>query len=51
MLSKYFFNHLDTEEAALVTSYKKIFKMEVKSIFSKKYFQTKKDIRLKLTIF
>jgi hypothetical protein len=46
-LSKYFFNHLETEEAALSTSYKKILEIEVKSIFSKKYFQVKKDLRLK----
>jgi hypothetical protein len=43
-LSKYFFDHLETEGAALVTSYNKIFKIEVKSIFSKKYFQVKKDL-------
>jgi hypothetical protein len=37
-LSKYF-DHLETEGAALVTSYNKIFKIEVKSIFSKNIFK------------
>jgi hypothetical protein len=50
-LSKYFFDHLETENAALVTRIqKKKIRIEVKSVFSKKYFQVKEDLRLKFTI-